>query len=202
MRAHALGALERRDRAARRDNQGRQPARPDGADRVGMALLDVHAPPEGPGAGRGRPRGDTVARRRVRRQALPPPRGSVRGRQERVQGQRRRRARARLLGLGNRLPGRGDPRLTPPADKPPAGRARVSTHRRRAFTSPFLGSPRAVPVNKTGFGRARRTENRNAVGRADIGLPGKRRLNVQRARALPTGNEKARLKPGSYDYAY
>ena len=122
VRAHALGALERRDRAARRDNQGRQPARPDGADRVGMALLDVHAPPEGPGAGRGRPRGDTVARRRVHRQALPPPRGSVRGRQERVQGQRRRRARARLLGLGNRLPGRGDPRLTPPADKPPAGR--------------------------------------------------------------------------------
>jgi len=33
---------------------------------------------------------------------------------------------------------------------------------------PFLGSPRAAPVNKTGFGRARRTENRNAVGCADI----------------------------------
>lgn len=33
---------------------------------------------------------------------------------------------------------------------------------------PFLGSPRAAPVNKTGFGRARRTENRNAVGCADM----------------------------------
>jgi len=33
---------------------------------------------------------------------------------------------------------------------------------------PFLGSPRAAPVNKTGFGRARRAENRNAVGCADI----------------------------------
>ena len=31
---------------------------------------------------------------------------------------------------------------------------------------------------------------------ADISLPGKRRLNVQRARALPTGNEKARFKTG------
>lgn len=62
----------------------------------------------------------------------------------------------------------GDPRLTPSDNKPPAGRARASTHRRRAFTSPFLGSPRAAPVNKTGFGRARRTENRNAVGCADI----------------------------------
>lgn len=50
---------------------------------------------------------------------------------------RRRRARARLLGLGDRAPGGGDPRLTPSDNKPPAGRARASTHRRRAFTSPF-----------------------------------------------------------------
>lgn len=46
-------------------------------------------------------------------------------------------ARARLLGLGDRAPGGGDPRLTPSDNKPPAGRARASTHRRRAFTSPF-----------------------------------------------------------------
>lgn len=44
---------------------------------------------------------------------------------------------ARLLGLGDRAPGGGDPRLTPSDNKPPAGRARASTHRRRAFTSPF-----------------------------------------------------------------
>ena len=42
-----------------------------------------------------------------------------------------------VLGLGDRAPGGGDPRLTPSDNKPPAGRARASTHRRRAFTSPF-----------------------------------------------------------------
>lgn len=57
--------------------------------------------------------------------------------QEPVQGKRRRGARARLLGLGDRAPGGGDPRLTPSDNKPPVGRARASTHRRRAFTSPF-----------------------------------------------------------------
>lgn len=77
------------------------------------------------------------ARRRLHRQALPPPRGAGGGGQEPVQGKRRRRARARLLGLGDRAPGGGDPRLTPSDNKPPAGRARASTHRRRAFTSPF-----------------------------------------------------------------
>lgn len=97
----------------------------------------VHAPPEGPGARRGRPRGDPGARRRLHRQALPPPRGAGGGGQELVQGKRRRRARARLLGLGDRAPGGGDPRLTLSDNKPPAGRARASTHRRRAFTSPF-----------------------------------------------------------------
>ena len=93
--------------------------------------------PQGPGARRGRPRGDPGARRRLHRQALPPPRGAGGGGQELVQGKRRRRARARLLGLGDRAPGGGDPRLTPSDNKPPAGRARASTHRRRAFTSPF-----------------------------------------------------------------
>lgn len=77
------------------------------------------------------------ARRRLHRQALPPPRGAGGGGQEPVQGKRRRRARARLLGLGDRAPGGGDPRLTPSDNKPPAGRARASTHRRRAFTNPF-----------------------------------------------------------------
>lgn len=77
------------------------------------------------------------ARRRLHRQALSPPRGAGGGGQELVQGKRRRRARARLLGLGDRAPGGGDPRLTPSDNKPPAGRARASTHRRRAFTNPF-----------------------------------------------------------------
>lgn len=93
--------------------------------------------PRPKGARRGRPRGDSGARRRLHRQALPPPRGAGGGGQELVQGKRRRRARARLLGLGDRAPGGGDPRLTPSDNKPPAGRARASTHRRRAFTSPF-----------------------------------------------------------------
>lgn len=137
VRAGPVGALERRDRAARRDNQDGQPARQDGTGGVGVALPDVHAPPEAPGARRGRPRGDPGARRRLHRQALPPPRGAGGGGQELVQGKRRRRARARLLGLGDRAPGGGDPRLTPSDNKPPAGRARASTHRRRAFTSPF-----------------------------------------------------------------
>ena len=39
------------------------------------------------------------------------------------------------------MPGGGDPRLTPSDNKPPAGRARASTHRRRAFTNPF-GQPK------------------------------------------------------------
>lgn len=137
VRAGPVGALERRDRAARRDNQDGQPARQDGTGGVGVALPDVHAPPEGPGPRRGRPRGDPGARRRLHRQALPPPRGAGGGGQELVQGKCRRRARARLLGLGDRAPGGGDPRLTPSDNKPPAGRARASTHRRRAFTSPF-----------------------------------------------------------------
>lgn len=116
---------------------GNRLASQDGTGGVGVALPDVHAPPEGPGPRRGRPRGDPGARRRLHRQALPPPRGAGGGGQELVQGKRRRRARARLLGLGDRAPGGGDPRLTPSDNKPPAGRARASTHRRRAFTSPF-----------------------------------------------------------------
>lgn len=116
---------------------GNRLASQDGTGEVGVALPDVHAPPEGPGPRRGRPRGDPGARRRLHRQALPPPRGAGGGGQELVQGKCRRRARARLLGLGDRAPGGGDPRLTPSDNKPPAGRARASTHRRRAFTSPF-----------------------------------------------------------------
>ena len=145
VRAGPVGALERRDRAARRDNQDGQPARQDGTGGVGVALPDVHAPPEGPGARRGRPRGDPGARRRLHRQALPPPRGAGGGGQELVQGKRRRRARARLLGLGDRAPDGGDPQLTPSDNKPPAGRARASTHRRREFTTFLMGSPGAAP---------------------------------------------------------
>ena len=78
---------------------------------------------------------------------MPPPRGAGGVGQEPVQGKRRRRARARLLGLGDRAPGGGDPRLTPSDNKPPAGRARASTHRRRAFTTLFWAAQ--------GKGRAR-----------------------------------------------
>lgn len=121
VRAGPVGALERRDRAARRDNQDGQPARQDGTGGVGVALPDVHAPPEGPGARRGRPRGDPGARRRLHRQALPPPRGAGRGGQERVQGQRRRGARARLLGLGDRVQVRGDRPLAAGDNRLPPG---------------------------------------------------------------------------------
>ena len=100
-------------------------------------------------------------------------------------------------------------------------RARQSNHRENhtaratprrnadARSQPFFGQPEGSAREKTGFGRARRTENRNAAEcaenpewrryvhprePADISLPGKRRLDVQRARALPAGNERARLK--------
>lgn len=103
VRADPVGALERRVRAARRDNQGRQRARAHGAHRVRMALLHVLPEAKGPGPRHRRAPGDTLEGGRLHRQAPPPPRGAGRGGQERVQGQRRRGARARLLGLGDRV---------------------------------------------------------------------------------------------------
>lgn len=68
-----------------------------------MALLHVLPEAKGPSPRHRRAPGDTLEGGRLHRQAPPPPRGAGRGGQERVQGQRRRGARARLLGLGDRV---------------------------------------------------------------------------------------------------
>lgn len=65
--------------------------------------------------------GDTLEGGRLHRQAPPPPRGAGRGGQERVQGQRRRGARARLLGLGDRVQVRGDRPLAAGDNRLPPG---------------------------------------------------------------------------------
>lgn len=121
VRAHPVGALERRVRAARRDNQGRQRARAHGAHRVRMALLHVLPEAQGPSPRHRRAPGDTLEGGRLHRQAPPPPRGAGRGGQERVQGQRRRGARARLLGLGDRVQVRGDRPLAAGDNRLPPG---------------------------------------------------------------------------------
>lgn len=121
VRADPVGALERRDRAARRDNQGRQRARAHGAHRVRMALLHVLPEAQGPSPRHRCAPGDTLEGGRLHRQAPPPPRGAGRGGQERVQGQRRRGARARLLGLGDRVQVRGDRPLAAGYNRLPPG---------------------------------------------------------------------------------
>ncbi len=108
------------------------------AHRVRMALLHVLPEAQGPSPGTDVPR-----RYALGRTTAPP--GSTaaangRGGQERVQGQRRRGARARLLGLGDRVPGGGDPRLTPSDNKPPAG-GPAPRRIAGAFTNPF-GQPK------------------------------------------------------------
>lgn len=108
-------------RAARRDNQGRQRARAHGAHRVRMALLHVLPEAQGPSPRHRRAPGDTLEGGRLHRQAPPPPRGAGRGGQERVQGQRRRGARARLLGLGDRVQVRGDRPLAAGDNRLPPG---------------------------------------------------------------------------------
>lgn len=60
VRADPVGALERRVRAARRDNQGRQRARAHGAHRVRMALLHVLPEAQGPSPRHRRAPGDTL----------------------------------------------------------------------------------------------------------------------------------------------
>lgn len=118
---HSSGESERRVRAARRDNQGRQRARAHGAHRVRMALLHVLPEAQGPSPRHRRAPGDTLEGGRLHRQAPPPPRGAGRGGQERVQGQRRRGARARLLGLGDRVQVRGDRPLAAGDNRLPPG---------------------------------------------------------------------------------
>lgn len=170
VRADTVGALERRDRAARRDNQGRQRARAHGAHRVRMALLRVLPETQGPRPRHRRAPGDTLEGGRPHRQAPPPPRGAGRGGQERMQGKRRRGARARPLGLGDRAQIRGnhplaasDNRLTPggPAPRRIAG----------ASSQPFLWAAPGRARQKTGIARSRRTENRNVVRQGDTSRP-------------------------------
>ena len=96
-----------------------------------MALLHVLPEAQGARTRHRRAPGDTLEGRRLHRQAPPPPRGARGRRQAGLQGQRRRGARARLLGLGDRVQVRGDHSLTPRRQPAPAGRARASTHRRR-----------------------------------------------------------------------
>ena len=76
--------------------------------------------PKAPAPGTDAP-GDTLEGGRLHRQAPPPPRGAGRGGQERVQGQRRRGARARLLGLGDRVQVRGDRPLAAGYNRLPPG---------------------------------------------------------------------------------
>ena len=99
-RAHALRALQRRERAAGRHHQGRQQAPEARARRVGVALPWLLAALEGPcqGAGPG-PRGEKArgqGREKARREAA----RDARARRPQEQGQRRHRSRARVLVLG------------------------------------------------------------------------------------------------------
>lgn len=57
----------------------------------------------------------------------------------------RRGARARLLGLGDRVQVRGDRPLAAGDNRLPPGGPGASTHRRREFTTFLMGSPRAAP---------------------------------------------------------
>ena len=86
-----------------------------------MALLHVLPEAQGPGPRHRRAPGDTLEGGRLHRQAPPPPRGAGRGGQERVQGQRRRGARARLLGLGDRVQVREDRPLAAGDNRLPPG---------------------------------------------------------------------------------
>ena len=102
---HALGALQRRARGARRHHQGgqlRQQARPRG---VGVALRVLLAQAQG-GPSR-RLAGDNPAGRRLRQEAHGALRRAARRRQEAVRRERRRGPRACVLGVGARLPRRG-----------------------------------------------------------------------------------------------
>ena len=94
---------------------------------------------------------------------------------------RRRGARARLLGLGDRVQVRGDHSLTPPrattGSRREGPRLDASPARVHGF---FDGQPPGRARDKTGFARSRRTENRNAVRRGDTSRA--RRCPAPRAR--------------------
>ena len=102
----AVGALQRRERAAGRHHEGGQQASEARARRVGVALPWLLAALEGPrqGAGPG-PRGEKArgqGREKARRQTS----RDARARRPQEQGQRRDRPRARMLVLGDRPHGR------------------------------------------------------------------------------------------------
>ena len=113
---HSSGESERRGGITKAGN-----ALARGAHRVRMALLHVLPEAQGPSPRHRRAPGDTLEGGRLHRQAPPPPRGAGRGGQERVQGQRRRGARARLLGLGDRVQVRGDRPLAAGDNRLPPG---------------------------------------------------------------------------------
>ena len=104
--------------------------------------------------------------RRGDRPALRPPRGAARRRQKAVRGQRGGGARARVLGLGDRVPGGGHDLLT--ARRQPSRR---EGPRLDASPGPahdfFHGQPegRAREDRLKAFGRGSRTESRSAVAR-------------------------------------
>ena len=105
-RADAVGALQRRERAAGRHHEGGQQASEARARRVGMALPGMLSPFERPGqrpsAGPRREAPCRQGREKARRQAG----RDARARRPQEQGQRRDRPRARMLVLGDRPHGR------------------------------------------------------------------------------------------------
>lgn len=105
-RADAVGALQRRERAAGRHHEGWQQASEARARRVGVALPGMLSPFERPGqrpsAGPRREAPCRQGREKTRRQAG----RDARARRPQEQGQRGDRPRARMLVLGDRLHGR------------------------------------------------------------------------------------------------
>ena len=104
--ANAVGALQRRERAAGRHHEGGQQASEARARRVGVALPWLLAALEGPCQGTGPgPCGEAPCRQgreKARREAA----RDARARRPQEQGQRRHRPRARVLVLGDRPHGR------------------------------------------------------------------------------------------------
>ena len=105
-RADAVGALQRRERAAGRHHEGGQQASEAHARRVGVALPGMLSPFERPGqrpsAGPRREAPCRQGREKARRQTS----RDARARRPQEQGQRRDRPRARMLVLGDRPHGR------------------------------------------------------------------------------------------------
>ena len=138
-------------------------------------------------------RGDQGQGRRRDGEAQPPPRRPARRRQAGPRRERGGRARARVLGPGDRQAGRGDARLARRADRIPLRRGPRIDASPGPAQEHFTGGREAAPDDTDFQGVSRRgprTENRNAVARgdirtacraiepADISLPGERRLTV------------------------